>query len=124
MANPRDIKKIPIEWDNDYSQPIKVADFRNIGITAVGTGTIQALGTKEKYAATDDSVDFTTTSTISNSWAPIVICDETVANTYTTTLSLTNETKLGEVNTNLLTFVCIKRSANTVDAFVTLTNNQ
>lgn len=124
MANPRDTKKIPIEWDGDYSQPIKVSDYRDIGVTAVGTGTLQVLGTKEKYLANDNSVDFQATSTITNSFAPIVIADETVANSYVTSLSLSSQTKLAEVNTNLLTFICLLRSSDTVDAFVTATTNQ
>ena len=63
-------------------------------------------------------------SNSSNSFAPIVIADETVANSYVTSLSLSSQTKLAEVNTNLLTFICLLRSSDTVDAFVTVTTNQ
>lgn len=123
MANPRDVKKIAITWTSNKSQAIKTDDFRNIEITAVGTGTIQVLASKDKNPA-DTPPDFTSPSTISNSYAAVVIADETVANTYSTSLTVSSSTKIGEVNTNLVTFICLTRSVDTVDAFVTITDNQ
>lgn len=118
MSNSRKIKQYPITWTNDLSQPIFCGDFRNIGITIVGTGDIQVLGTKDI-----NKVDFSASSTLSNSFAAIVIADETVANTYSTTISVSASTKLAEVNTNDLQYICLSRSGSGVDAFVSLTDN-
>jgi hypothetical protein len=124
MANSRPLRKIPITWDVDgYSQAIDTSDFRDIGITIVGTGDVQVLGTKEAYPQIDKPVNFKITSTINNSWATVVVADETTPNTYVTTFSVTAATKLGEVNTNLLTFISLSRSINTVDAFITYCDN-
>ena len=123
MANPRDVKKIPITWTGNYSQAIKADDFRNVELTVVGTGSVQVLASKDKNP-TDTPPDFTATSTITNSWAPVVIADETTPNTYATSLAVSASTKIGEVNTNVVTFVCLLRSVNTVDAFITITDNQ
>lgn len=120
--NPRDIKEIPITWTANKSQPIKVADFRDIGLTLAGTGILTVLGSKQKNPA-DTPPDFTVSSTISNSFVAVVIADETVANTYATTIAVSGSTKLAEVNTNLLTWVCIQRSVDTVDAFLTTCDN-
>ena len=127
--NPRRIRKTPITWTTvgglDYSQPISVADYRDVGITIVGTGDVQALATKDiKNSNFESPVDFTASSTIDNSYAALVIADETTPNTYVTTFSVSSATKLGEVNTNEITFVCLTRSVNTVDAFVTYCDNQ
>jgi uncharacterized protein YcsI (UPF0317 family) len=119
MAQPRDIKKIPLTWTDNKSQAIFAGDFRNIGVTMVGTGSIGVLGSKDLNAP-----DFTDPSTISNSYVNIVLADETVASTYNTSLSVSNSTKLAEVNSNLITFICVTRSADTVDAFLTVTTNQ
>ena len=120
--NPRDVKKIPITWTNvggtDYSQAIMVADFRDIDLTIVGTGTVTVLGSADKEA-----IDFTASSTITNSYAAVVIADLTAANTYATSLSVAGATKIGEVNTNLLGFICLTRSVDTVDAFITTCDN-
>lgn len=125
-ANPRDVKKFPITWTTvgrtDYSQVIKCDDFRDIGLTVVGTGDLQVLASKEKNPA-DLPPDFTASSTIGNAYAAIVIADETVPNTYVTTLTVSSETKLAEVNTNLATFVCLTRSSDSLDAYVTVCDN-
>lgn len=121
--NHRDIKKIPITWTANKSQAIFCGDYRNIGLTIVGTGTITAQGTKQKNDA-DTPPDFTASSTITNSFATIVIADETAVNTYATSLAVAGATKLGEINTNLLTWVSLSRSADTVDAFITVTDNE
>lgn len=124
MANPRDTKKIPITWTSDFSQVIKANDFRNIGLTIVGTGDIQVLASKEKNPA-DEPVDFTAPSTIDNAYAAIVIADETLATgSYSTSITVSGSTKLAEINTNLATFICLSRSADTVDAYITVTDNQ
>lgn len=115
----RDIKQIQITWTADQSQPIFVGDFRNVVLTIVGTGDAQILGTVDK-----EIVDFTAASTLANSHAPIVIADLTAASTYSTTLSATASTKIGEVNTNLLTWISVTRSAGTLDGFITITTNE
>jgi len=120
--NPRDIKKYPITWTGNRSQPIFVGDFRDIDLTIVGTGTATVLGSADK-ALSNDAPDFTIASTISNSYATMVIADLTTPSTYATSLIVANATKIGEVNTNLLMWVCITRSANTLDAFITVCDN-
>lgn len=121
--NPRDIKKVPIVWTSNKSQAIFCGDFRNIELTVVGTGSVSVLGSKDLNTASTPP-DFTSPSTIANSYAAVVIADETVANNYVTALAVTAETKVGEVNTNILTWICLTRTVDTVDAFVTLTDNQ
>lgn len=125
---PREVRKYPIIWTNNLSQPILARDFRDIGITIIGTGDVQVLGSLE---APQDStygspteVDFSVASALGNSYAAVVIADLTVPNTYVTTLSVAGATKLGEVNTNLLTWICLSRSIDTVDALVTVCDNQ
>lgn len=117
--NPRQIHKTPIVWTNNLSQSIFAGDFRNIGVTIVGTGTVQVLSSKDT-----NEIDFTLSSTLTNSYVAVVIADETVANTYTTSLTVSAATKVGEVNQNYAGWICLSRSANTVDAFVTTTDNQ
>ncbi|MGV8130847.1 MAG: hypothetical protein ACP5N7_01975 [Candidatus Pacearchaeota archaeon] len=125
MANPRDVKQIPITWTSDKSQPILVSDFRDVVLTIVGTGTATVLGTTlVPKNATATPVDFTTSSTITNPYAAVVIADLTTANTYATSLAVAGATKMGEVNTNLLTYICVTRSAGTLDAFITVCDNQ
>lgn len=118
---PRQKHKYAIVWTNDKSQPIPVTDFRDIVLTIVGTGTAGVLGSAD-YDPTK-AIDFTVASTIGNSYANIVIADLGVANAYATTLIAAGSTKIGEVNTNLLTWICITRSANTLDGFVTVCDN-
>lgn len=122
IMNPRDIKKYPIVWTNNLSQPIFVGDFRDIDLTIVGTGNVVVLGSAERN---DDDAppDFSSPSTITNSYAAMVVADLTTVNTYTTALAVAGATKIGEVNTNLLTWICLSRSTGTVDAFVTATDN-
>lgn len=126
--NPRDVKQLnKIVWtphggSTYISQPIKVADFRDIGLTLVGTGTITVLGTKQKNAS-DTPPDFTASSTIDNAFAAIVIADETTPNTYATSIAVSSSTKLAEVNTNLMTYIALTRSVGTVDAYLTVCDN-
>jgi hypothetical protein len=120
MSQPRDTKKYTLEWTDNLSQPIAVSDYRNIEITVVGDGTVSVLGTKDINV-----VDFSSASTLSNSYAEIVIADETVTSAnYVTELTVSDSTKVGELNTNMLTFICVSRDSSDVDAFITLTNNQ
>lgn len=125
--NPRDVKSIPIVWTAteegaSLSQPIKVADWRDIGLTIVGTGTVTCYGSKQKNPD-DTPVIFTDASTIGNSFVALVIADETTPNTYATTLAVADATKLGEINTNLLTWICLGRNSDGVDAFITHCDN-
>ena len=126
MANPRLIKKYPITWTTvggtDYSQAIGVADTRDIVLTIDGTGTAQVLGTIEMHPD-QVPVDFTAASSITNSYIAAVIADIGVPNTYSTSLTAAGSTKMGEVNTNLLTWICVTRSANTLDGFITICDN-
>ncbi len=121
MSVPRMIVQEKINWTDNLSQPIFAGDFRNIGITLVGTGSISVLGSKSRQ---QDPIDFSQPSTLSNSYAIVIIADETIANTYTNSLSVVGSTKIGEVNTNELGWICLSRSADTVDAFVTMTDNR
>ena len=120
MANPRLIQKYPITWTSNQSQLIGVKDVRDIDITVVGTGTITVYGSADM---TVEGIDFTSPSTISNSYAEMVIADLTTPNTYATSLAVTAETKIGEVNTNLLTWISVSRDVDTVDAFITVCDN-
>jgi hypothetical protein len=116
--NPRDIKKQSITWTANKSQPIWVGDFRDVVLTIVGTGTATVLATASK-----EVVDFTAASTIGNAFATMVIADMTAASTYATSLVVAGATKLGEVNTNLVGWVCITRSADTLDGYLTYCDN-
>lgn len=116
--NPRQIKKYPLIWTNNKSQAIFVGDFRDIDLTIVGTGTAGVLGSASK-----DIVDFTASSTIDNAYANIVIADLTTPNTYATTLAVTSATKIGEINTNILGWICVTRDANTLDGYITICDN-
>lgn len=112
--------KTPIQWTNNKSQPILTSDYRNIGITAVGTGEITAIATKDTNLP-----DFGSASTINNPYCEVVIYDETLTTgSFVNPLVLDNETKVAEIETNLLTWVVLERNVDTVDAFVTVVNNQ
>lgn len=116
--NPRDIKEYAIVWTDNKSQPIFVGDFRNVALSIVGTGTVSVQASTAK-----DVVDFTTASTITNPYATVVLADLTVASTYATSLAVSSSTKLAEVNTNLITWISLTRSEDTVDCIVTLSDN-
>jgi hypothetical protein len=116
---PRDVKQIKIDWTGNDSQVIQCSDFRNIGITVVGTGDLSVLGSKQK-----DIIDVSQASTIDNAYRIITIADEGTPQTYVNTASVTGSTFIGEVNTNLLTWIVLRRTAADVDAFVTITSNQ
>ena len=86
----------------------------------VGTGNIIV----NASADNENLINFTDPSTIGNSFAPIVLADLTEANTYSTNPAVTAATKILEVNTNLITWISITRSVDTVSAFVTLCDNE
>lgn len=126
-STPRQIYEIAIKWNDNKSQPILVSDFRNIGITAVGTGSISVLASKSAPAGGSTGtkeIDFTIPSTLNNSYAQVAIYDETVVtNNWVLALAVAG-TKLAEVDTNELSWICITRDADTVDVSVTVTTNQ
>lgn len=122
MSAPRSVRTIPIKWTANKSQPILVTDFRNVGLTVVGTGDVHILASKAKV---DTPIDFTTSSTIANSYAQVVLFDETVVSSpFVTALTVAAATKLAEIDTNLLTWICVVRSADTVDAFISYSDNK
>jgi hypothetical protein len=122
MSVPRNVKKQPITWTSNLSQPILVTDWRNIEITVVGTGDVSVLASKDK---TIDPIDFSSPSTITNSYATIALYDETVTSSnFVTTLTVSASTKIAEIDSNLLTWIAVSRSADTVDAFITYSDNQ
>lgn len=122
MSVPRNVKKETITWTSNLSQPILVTDWRNIELTVVGTGSVSILASKDK---TIDPIDFSSPSTITNSYATIALYDETVTSSnFVTTLTVSGSTKIAEIDSNLLTWIAVSRSDDTVDAFITYSDNQ
>lgn len=98
------------------------ADHINVVLAVVGTGNVVVYGSTQRTPP-----DFSAASTIDNSYVPIVLSDYAVPNTYypgATGVTVAVETKVVELNTNLLTWVAISRSVNTVDVKMTETNAQ
>ncbi len=96
-------------------------DFRNQVLTVVGTGTVIVYGSCQKAPP-----DFTQSSTIDNSYAPVMLADYAAVGTYyvgAAGVPVSNATKLVEINTNLLTWVAIHRSVDTVDVKLTESDN-
>lgn len=127
-STPRQIIEIKVEWTDNKSQPILVSDFRNVGLTVVGTGSISVLASKSApTGGTSGSkeIDFTSPSTIDNSYAQVAIYDETVTtNNWVTAITVAGSTKLAEVDINELSWICLTRTVDTVDATVTVSDNQ
>lgn len=128
-STPRQIIEIKIEWtDAGQSQPILVSNYRNVGLTAVGTGSISVLGSKSKPSGGSngsEEIDFTSPSTIDNAYAQVAIYDETVTtNNWVTAITVAGSTKLAEVDINELSWICLTRTADTVDATVIVSDNQ
>jgi hypothetical protein len=98
-------------------------DFRDLVLTVVGTGTVKVYGSAQQLPP-----DFTLPSTISNSYTPIALADYSLAtNTIlagSAGVTVAGATKLVECNTNLLTWIAIERSADTVQVLLTETNAQ
>lgn len=127
-STPRQIYEIKIDWTNNQSQPILVSDFRNIGITAVGTGDVSVLASKSKPTGGSlgsEQINFLSPSTINNSYVQVAIYDETViTGNWVLALTVAASTKLAEVDINELSWICLTRTINTVDALVTVTTNE
>lgn len=127
-TSPRQIYSIPITWTNNKSQPILVADFRNVGLTAVGTGSITVLASKQYPSGGKDGnreIDFSAPSTIDNSYTQVVVYDETITTgNWVTALAVSGSTKIAELDINELTWICLSRSGGGVDAFITVSDNQ
>ncbi len=87
-----------------------------------GTGTVIVYGTNQKTPP-----DFTAPVTIDNFFVPIQLADYSLANTYyngSVGAVVSSSSMMVELNTNLLTWVAIHRSANTVEVKLTETDNQ
>ena len=135
-GTPRDVKFIgtgpsdSLEFDpgtgfaiNPFTgeNAFEAADFRDALVTAVGTGTVITYGSAQKLPP-----DFSVASALGNSYAPIVIADYSLVNTYyagATGMVVVGATMLGEPNANLLTWIGIHRSVNTVDVLLTECDN-
>ncbi len=97
-------------------------DFRNQVLIVAGTGTVVVYGSCQKTPP-----DFTSASTIDNAYVAIVLADYSTQNTYyngTAGVAVSASTKMVELNTNVLTWIAIHRSANTVDVKLTEADNQ
>ncbi len=125
---PRQIYEIPIVWTDNLSQPILVSNFRNVGVTVVGSGSVSVLASKHFPTGGQegsDVIDFTAPSTINNSYATVAVYDETViVNNWVLALVVAGATKLGEVDINELSWICLSRNSADVDATVTVSDNQ
>ena len=133
--NNRDVKFIKggdaLEFDADSGFAINpdgqtaiafAGDYRNQVLTVVGTGTVIVYGSCQKTPP-----DFSQAVTIDNSYVAVMLADYTTPNTYYAGgagVSVTAEAKMVEINTNLLTWIGINRSADTVDVKFTETDNQ
>jgi hypothetical protein len=119
----KDVKfKTDITFDGGLSDPIAVSDWITCAITVVGTGNIVIHGSEQEAPP-----DFTAASTINNSHVEIMLADYTTPNLYysgTAGVTVAASTAIVELNTNLLTWICIERTAGTADVLVTYTNNQ
>lgn len=96
-------------------------DFRNQVLGVVGTGTVIVYGSCQK-----DPPNFAAPSTIDNFYVPIMLADYSLPGTYyagTVGAVVAGASMMVELNTNVLTWVGIHRSANTVDVKLTETDN-
>ncbi len=95
---------------------------RNIILTVVGTGTITVNGSVQELPP-----DFASPSTLSNSYTPIALADYSLATSPilagSAGVTVAGATKIVELNTNLITWFSIERSIDTVEVFVTVTDN-
>lgn len=118
-----------LEWDGDgflinpgptEGNAWDARNFRDIVLTLVGTGNVKAYGSAQKLPP-----DFSQTSTLANSWTPISLVDYSLVGTGAffagaTGVSVSNATKLAELDTNGLTWFAIKRSVDTVEVLATI----
>lgn len=130
----RDLKYInggrKLDWDSVSSFAINhdlenavcfAGGFRNQVLTVVGTGTVLVYGSTQKTPP-----NFNSASTIDNSWFLVTLADYSVPNTYyagATGAVVSTSTKAVELNTNVLTWVGLHRSASTVDVKITESDN-
>lgn len=94
--------------------------FRDILVGVTGSGNVIVYGTNQQTPP-----DFSLASVIGNFYAPIVLADYSVHDTYydgVDGVSVSDESKLVELNTNLLTYIGILRDSDTVDVVLTQTN--
>lgn len=129
--NPRIVKFINLEFDgsgyaiNPFTgtNAFTAADFIDAVLTVVGTGTVIVSGSAQELPP-----DFSAVPTITNSHTPIALADYSLATSQilagSAGVTVAGVTKLVELNTNLLTWIGINRSINTVDVLLTETNNQ
>ena len=97
--------------------------FRDVVLTIIGTGNIKVYG-----SAQAEPPKFEDPSTLENTWTPIALVDYSLvgAPAYfdgATGITVTNETKLAELDTNGLTWFAIKRTVtegNVVDVLATV----
>lgn len=99
-------------------------DFQNIVLTIVGTGTIVAYGSTQLSPP-----DFSAPVTIDNSFTPISLVEYALTGTNAyhdgaTGVTVSGSASLSEFDTNLITWMSVHRSGNTVDVKLTLTNTQ
>lgn len=127
----RVITAIPVEWEIAnplQSKAIGVANYRDVDMTVIGSGTVNVLASKNAVKGPESPgikvTDFNAASVLGNSYGPIVIADESVPNTYSTAITVANSTKLCEINTNLVTYICIQRDSADVDVEITVCTNQ
>ncbi len=103
------------------------ADHRDLLITVVGTGNVLVLGSAQKLPP-----DFSSPSTITNSWVYITTADYSIPATFyagNAGVTVSASTKLVELDTNELTWVAIFRTngegeGDIVDVLLTETNAQ
>jgi hypothetical protein len=99
------------------------SDLRDLLLTIVGTGTVNVYGSCQELPP-----DFSAASIITNSYVPITLADYSLADVkYSGGLGATvaASTKIVELDTNILTWIAIKRGAqDTCDVLLTLTNAQ
>lgn len=121
----KDLKYIDqneIVFTGGFSQPFFVGDQMTVLLTVVGTGNIVVHGSGQEFPP-----DFTTSSTITNSYVPVVLADYSIFNTYYNGgagVTVAGSTAIVELNTNLLTWISLERVVGTPDVLLTITNNQ
>src|ERR1035437_3630373 len=96
-------------------------DYRNQLITIVGTGNVLIYASAQRLPP-----DFTLPSTIDNSYTTVMSADYQAVGTYYTGaagVAVSSSTKIVEINTNLLTWIGIHRSAEGVDVKITEGDN-
>lgn len=119
---------LPLEWDEDgFAIPpaggdaFFAGDWINVLLSVVGTGSVILYGSTQK-----NIVKFSAPSESLNMYAPIVLADYSTSQVYydgATGVTVSDQTKIVEANTNLLTWVAIKRTG-TPDVILTVTNIQ